>query len=297
MRFLVGVFLSLVFYSCNLVDPKPESLRLSGYTLKFDTDQQLNIFTNKYIYDEENKLIRFIEYDTVFYHASKSFEPSQAITSYEYNNDGFLIKRTRETLSLVSNIESVIEYSYLDGRLLLEKTGTRLAEYQYDVAGRLKRVISSSLSNGTKTITDYDDDVPALWIKNANGFKSVEGATTTVYNQYLQPIKTETIDNGVLTYDKTNTYEECTHPFEFITPFKGFPKVRSIAYRAVIDKEYSIYRFVNGALKLSDMRTLSSTRNSRGLIVNSKGTEEVNLLNNTPTKRTVEYGFYYEKKD
>ncbi len=297
MKKLIYLLLIFALSSCLVKDnPSPEELRLKGYTLKFDAADKLNIFTNEYVYDDNNLLTDFIEYDTIFYHDSKTFDPSQAITHYEYDNKGFLIKRTRTTLSIVSNIESEIEYTYLNDRLLLEKTGNRLAEYQYDTEGRLKAVISQSLTNGIKTVTEYLDDVPKSWTKTANGFEEINGNTKTIYNSSLLPTLAETTENGMITYRKTNEYVNVEHPFKLIPEFKGFPKIRQIWYRNGIDQFTRTFKLSNSTLKLSDERTMNEKLEKNGLLSRTDGNENVNLLTSGPISRTVTYAYYYERK-
>ncbi|SOE20861.1 hypothetical protein SAMN06298216_1341 [Spirosomataceae bacterium TFI 002] len=295
VHILVIIVIGLLgIQACKTTDPSPaQQIRLKSYELRFDDNKELNVFWTTYSFDGE-KISKIVFNDTIYNKTTDQFESTETIHDYTYDSDGFLIKRASSVISIFQNTQSEIKYGYENGRLDLENFGSRVTEYRYDEKGNVKETISTSLVNGNKSYLKYNNNIPEGVEKDADGYIQKDDNEIIYYNTDLLEHKYELYRNGALFFERNKTYAPPKLHLSSLPDFKGFPLIKSFAFRNGIEKSISSYVYENGQKLPVNTRNLVQTYNDEGFLKSNRGEEIINQNTQNPISRKLDFFYNYE---
>jgi len=187
-----------------------------------------------------------------------------------------------------------LKYDYRNGLLSLEDFGNRIREYRYDANGRLTSTIFNSLSNGTKTVTEYEDNIPKIFLKTSEGYTLAKENEITYLDKDLLVKRYEKYSNDQLNFEQNYIQQKAGLPQLLLPNFKGFPKIKAFDYQKGIENEIVTYQYIKDKKVLSDKKALNSTFDERGNLIKNVGIEEVNHETTNPLSRTLLFEYTYE---
>jgi YD repeat-containing protein len=289
------LFFIVLFISCEKKDVEiTKNIRLKSYRTVYSESNKVDVYRGTYVYDKNNNLIAENQNDTTYLLKDKQIIPVKTTITYEYDDNDFLIKSTRQALSIILTATAVTLYDYRNGLLSTEDLGNRVREYRYDANGKLTTTIFNSLSTGVKTVTEYDDQIPKALVKTNEGYSLSNNNEITYLDNDLLVKRYEKYSNGQLIFEQDYTQRKSGLPQLLLPNFKGFPKIKAFDYQKGIENEIVTYQFLNGKRVLSDKKTLKSTFDERDNLIKNEGTEEVNLETTNPMSRTLLFEYTYE---
>ncbi|GIN88520.1 hypothetical protein J6TS2_49060 [Heyndrickxia sporothermodurans] len=197
-------------YSFNMKDNEFTSIATDDtetiYTRDLD-NKTFAVATVSNPQEEENQLTTSYKYDAN-YNLLKQINPDGTIETFEYDNNGNIIKETTSegtTINKYDNQNQLIESKnpsgvvttneYNEGELVKTQTGDEITKYDYDQYGRQIKV---TYPNGTYEVTQYNDDSYQVTQSDAKG-----NTATVQYTVYGQK-KAETDPEGnqtIYSYD------------------------------------------------------------------------------------------------
>ena len=293
-RVLIFAAFSSLILSCSKSEKGPAKYRLSSYRQVYESAKEILTYTGKYEYSKSGLLVSETQRDTTFYKALDQYVPVRTDITYVYDEQGFLKQKIRAAISIQVTNTLITDYEYDNGLLSLERTGNRIIEYRYEANGRLKTTISNLLSNGSKTVTEYDDDIPKSLVKTTDGFVIQNSNETTYLDQQLLVKRYERTSGGSLVFEQDYQQDKNGLPEGFLPTFKGFPKIKSFAYRKGVERQIITYQTISGKRVLSDEKNLNPEFDQYGKLVKNKGIEQTNLETTNPIRKELTFTWTYE---
>ena len=291
---LLLVFLFVAF-SCQKNEvPADLKTRLKGYRIVYSEPEKTEVYRGIYTYNSDNRLVAEVQNDTTYLIGSNQIVPVKTTVDYEYDAEGFLIKQVKEALSIRLTAKVETKYEYNAGRLSLEDFGSRVREYRYNSDGSLKETIFTSLNSGSKSIVEYDDDIPLALDKINDGYIFMQGSETTYLDSDLLVKRYERYKDGALVFEQDYQQQKLGIPQSALPNFKGWPKIKSFHYRKGIENKITTYKHIEGQKKLSDEKVLVSTFDNSGFLMKNQGYENINQETDSPLRRDLLFEYEYE---
>ncbi len=271
-------------------------MRLSYSVFIFEDPGEINHFWSTYKFNDKGLLVSRVLNDTTFLIKSNLYRPVRTVNEYQYDPQGFLTERSTFVQSTASETRSITTFSYFNGLLIREKNETREIVYNYDNGQKLINTVTTSLQSGNKTIAEYRDGVPANWQYHPQGYMLTSGNTTHYYNAALLLWRTEEKDpeTEAVIYEETWDYADLLHPLASIPDWKGFPAIKSIAYRTGVEKQIRKYRKNQGSETETEKKSLNQVVNVEGLLVRNQGTEYLKMNTQDAFSRKIDLKYFYE---
>lgn len=289
-------FLLFLFLGCSKSEvSKEKRFRLKSYNIVYSEPQKNEVYRGFYVYNTDDRLISETQNDTTYLLNSNQIIPVETTISYEYNTEGFLVKRTQVAVSIRLFATVVTSYEYKNGLLSLEDLGNNVREYRYDGANKLKTTIFTSKTNGSKTVVDYNDDIPLALIKTENGYLIEQNNEKTYLNNDLLVKRYEKYQNDALIFEQDYIQQKMGLPQSALPKFKGFPKIKAFDYRKGIENEITTYKHIAGKRILSDQKILNSTFDQNGFLIENIGFEHINQETASPLRRGLLFEYTYEE--
>jgi hypothetical protein len=297
MRKLIVLFLlANTFFACEKKTIENEKkTRLKSYRTVYTETDKVEVYRGNYSYDQNHRLISEIQNDTAYLTNSNQIVPVRTSITYEYNQEGFVIKSTRDALSIRLTATSVTTYNYRNGLLSLEEFGNRIREYRYDANNKLTTTIFNSLNSGEKTVTEFDDNIPKALVKTNTGYLFENGSEKTYLDNDLLVTRYEKYNASELTFEQNYQQSKTGLPQLLLPNFKGWPKIKAFEYQKGVEKEIITYQYIAGKKTLSDRKVLNSTFDDKGNLIRNVGIEEVNQETSTPLSRKLLFEYEYEE--
>ena len=297
MKKLIILFLMVTsFFACEKKTLKNEKkTRLKSYRTIYTESNKIEVYRGTYSYDQNHRLISEIQNDTTYLTNSNQIIPVITSITYEYNQEGSVIKSTRDALSIRLTATSVTTYDYRNGLLSLEEFGNRVREYRYDANNKLTTTILNSLTSGEKTVTEFDDNIPKALVKTNTGYLFENGSEKTYLDNDLLVTRYEKYNASELTFEQDYQQSKTGLPQLLLPNFKGWPKIKAFEYQKGVEKEIITYQYIDGKKTLSDRKVLNSTFDDKGNLIRNVGIEEVNQETTTPLSRKLLFEYEYEE--
>jgi hypothetical protein len=297
MRKLIILFLMVASFSaCEKKTVENErKTRLKSYRTVYTEANKIEVYRGTYSYDANHRLISEIQNDTTYLTHSNQIIPVRTSITYEYNQEGFLIKSTRDALSIRLTATAVTTYDYRNGLLSIEEFGNRVREYRYDTNNKLTTTIFNSLTSGEKIVTEFDDNIPKGLVKTNTGYLFENGNEKTYLDNDLLVTRYEKYNVSELTFIQDYQQSKAGLPQLLLPNFKGWPKIKAFEYQKGVEREIVTYQYIDGKKTLSDRKVLNNTFDTKGNLVKNEGLEEVNLETTNPLRRALLFEYVYEE--
>jgi hypothetical protein len=297
MKKLIILFLMVTsFFACEKKTLENEKkTRLKSYRTIYTESNKIEVYRGTYSYDQNHRLISEIQNDTTYLTNSNQIVPVRTSITYEYNQEGFVIKSIRDALSIRLTATSVTTYDYRDGLLSLEEFGNRVREYRYDANNKLTTTIFNSLTSGEKTVTEFNDNIPKALVKTNTGYLFENGNEKTYLDNDLLVTRYEKYNASELTFEQDFQQSKAGLPQLLLPNFKGWPKIKAFEYQKGVEREIVTYQYINGKKTLSDRKILNNTFDPKGNLIKNEGIEEVNQETTKPLSRTLLFEYEYEE--
>ncbi len=296
MKYVVKILVfAWAVMSCNRdANPQPERVRLKSYRIIYETEKEREVYRGVYSYDKSGRLLTEIQNDTTYLKTQGLIQPVQTTFENFYDENGFLTKRVRSAVSIQLTNTTTTTYEYREGRLSLENFGNRVTEYRYNADGTLKTTISTSLTNGSKTVVDYLDDIPKLLERAGNGYIFKATDEITLLSSNLLITRYEKYTNGNLVFEQDYDQQKEGVPQSFLPDYQGFPKIKNAAYRRGVERSIVTYQTINGNRLLTDEKRLNPEFDEAGRLIRSTGYEKINQETSKPESRNLTFEYEYE---
>lgn len=294
-RYLVIVSVVACVMACEEKDSTPESpILLTQSIITADRANEIQRITTTFRYNENNQLIQRERNDTTFSKSTNTYLASQRRITYTYTEDGLLSKSSQEIISLTDFRTVESSFSYRNGLLVGEKVGSVITIYSYDTSGELTEV-KSTYPSGREVVSGYQNNVPLAYQVEGNGYSYSDGQIKSYYNADLQLIKREQLSDGRVTFVEDRSYHTGKSYYDAIPLFKGFPIVKSEAYKGGILNTKTIYDLQGGGRVLTDNEKFTATFNAEGFLIKREGTDNYRLNTDSPQLNKVTYEYEYSR--
>lgn len=291
--------LFMVALACRTSEPAPETQkRYKSYHIAYKEANQREVYRGTFQYDQFGRLQSEVQNDTTYKLGSGQIVPVRTTIVYEYNSDGFMIKKTRSAVSIQLTATAVTDYEYNSkGLLAREVSASSVREYQYDETNQLKTTIQIALSTGNKNVIEYKGDIPLTLLKNENGSGYVLKQTDeiTYINDNLLVTRYERYRDNLPIFEQDYEYQDGNVPESRLPVFKGFPRIKHFDYSKGILKNIVTYQYPQGSKVLSDEKRLVPNLDAEGDLIKSVGYERINQETSNSEYRDLLFEYFYEE--
>ncbi|MFT4733499.1 MAG: hypothetical protein ACI9K1_000451 [Arcticibacterium sp.] len=297
MRKLTILFLLTISFSAceKKIVENEKKTHLKSYRTVYTEPDKIEVYRGTYSYDENHRLLSENQNDTTYLLNSNQIIPVKTTITYEYNQEGFLTKTTRDALSIRLTATSITTYDYENGLLSREDLGNRLKEYLYGANDKLTSTILTSFVTGNKTVIQFEDNIPKDLVKTSLGYHFENGNEKTFLDDNLLVTRFEKYKEDLLIFEQDFQQSKTGLPQLLLPNFKGWPKIKAFEYQKGVEKEIITYQYIDGKKTLSDRKVLNNTFDAKGNLVKNEGFEEINKETTKPLSRTLLFEYAYEE--